>query len=72
MSVALPPLPAELPAPIEPAEAIFIKETVSQFYGPDAVVRTYGPDAHHLKLHVETSREPGWNSMIAQGCYWLG
>ena len=29
------------------------------FYGPDAVVRNFGPGPRHLKLHVETSREPG-------------
>jgi hypothetical protein len=38
---------------------VFIKDTVKQFYGPDAVIRTYGPDPAYLKLHVEVTGEPG-------------
>lgn len=30
-----------------------------RFYGPEAIVRTYGPDPASLKLHVETTEEPG-------------
>lgn len=59
MPVSKAPLPIELPAPLEPEEAEFIKETVRRFYGPEAVVRTYGPDPANLKLHVEISEEPG-------------
>jgi hypothetical protein len=59
MPIAKPPLPIEAPAPLEPAEAEFIKETVRRFYGSEAVVRTYGPDPANLKLHVEIGEEPG-------------
>jgi len=67
MPVAKPPLPVEPPAPIEPHEAAFIKDTVSRFYGPDAVVRTYGPDPAYLKLHVEVSVEPGMEKYDCAG-----
>lgn len=67
MPAARPPIPAEPPAPIEPGEASFIKETVMTFYGPDAVVRNFGPDPRHLKLHVETSREPGMEQYDCAG-----
>ena len=47
------------PAPLSPTEAAFIKQTVRQFYGDDAVVRNYGPDPERLQLHVEITAEPG-------------
>ena len=67
MPAAQPPLPVEPPAPIEPHEAAFIKDTVSRFYGPDAVVRSYGPDPSYLKLHVEVSVEPGMEEYDCAG-----
>jgi hypothetical protein len=67
MPVAKPPLPIEPPAPLEPGEAEFIKETVTRFYGPEAVVRTYGPDPANLKLHVETGVEPGMEQYDCAG-----
>ena len=59
MPQAKSPLEAVPPAPLTPAEAAFIKETVHRFYGNDAVVRNYGPDPRRLHLHVETDVEPG-------------
>lgn len=53
-----PPPPVEPPAPIDAAAIPFIKQTVARFFGPDAVIRNYGPDPAHLRLHVETDREP--------------
>jgi hypothetical protein len=67
MPVARPPLPAQTPAPIDPDDAAFIKDAVSQFYGPDAFVRTYGPNPSRLQLHVETSREPGMEQYDCMG-----
>ena len=67
MPVAKSPLPIEPPAPLEPGEVAFIKETVRRFYGPDAVVRAYGPDPANLKLFVESSEEPGMEQYDCAG-----
>ena len=61
------PIPAECPAPIEPGEAIFIKEMVVKFYGPDAVVRNFGPDPRHLKLHGAYRESPAAHANYGLG-----
>jgi hypothetical protein len=67
MPVAKPPLPKETPAPLDPAEAEFIKATVERFYGPEAVVRSYSPDPANLKIHVETGKEPSMEQYDCAG-----
>jgi hypothetical protein len=52
-------LKAASPAPLTPAEALLIKQTVREYYGDDAIVRNYGLDPKRLQLHVETVNEPG-------------
>jgi hypothetical protein len=59
MPKAHPPSEPQPPAPLNLAEAQFIRTTVRRFYGVDAVVRNYGPDPKRLELHVETSVAPG-------------
>jgi hypothetical protein len=59
MPVARPPADPITPAPVTEEEAAFIKATVRQFYGPEAIVRNYGPLPSRLDLHVEADQFPG-------------
>jgi hypothetical protein len=56
---ARPPSDPVPPAPLSPAEAAYINQTVRRFYGADAIIRNYGPDPKRLHLHVETTKDPG-------------
>jgi hypothetical protein len=50
-------MPPKTPAPLQPDEIDFVKDTIKRFFGSGTVIRNYGPDADAMRIHIETDRD---------------